>query len=481
LANRTLLDYVGELRQQVLRGGFYLVGRQAIALVVSVIGVTFLVRLIGPTNYGLFTGASSITFVLGVLGTYGLDVYLVRRERAVGGEDYDQAFTLLAISAVVVGSTAFWLGPLLLNLVVESRFAPPLRVLAFSLPFTLLAAPALASLERSLNYRVVAIIEMTGQFLYYGVALGLALGGAGLWSPVAAYFSLQVWLMGTTYAATAYRPALVWRRALIREMLAYGFSFSLSNWLWQLRGLVNPLVVGHYVGPAAVGFVGLAARLVEVAAFVRTAAWRLSIAAFGRVQRDVARFRRVVEEAMALQVLAVGPLLAGLGTVGPWLLPAIFGDRWHPVVRVFPYIALGMIFQAVFTMQTSVLYVVGRGRSVIPVNALHITLFAGGALVCVPAVGFVGYGLAELIALAGYLLLDRQTRKVFSVSYADALPWVLAFTPPLFALYLPPALVPLLWAPLAAIGLHPRQRRQIRAYLSYVSRRAGDQPRPAKA
>jgi O-antigen/teichoic acid export membrane protein len=472
---------VAELRQQVLRGGFYLVGRQAIALVVSVIGVTFLVRLIGPTNYGLFTGASSITFVLGGLGTYGLDVYLVRRERALTKEDYDQAFTLLAISAAVVGSAAFWLGPRLLDLLDVSRFAPPLRVLAFSLPFTLLAAPALASLERSLNYRVVAIIEMTGQFLYYGVALGLALGGAGLWSPVAAYFSWQVWLMGTTYIATTYRPALTWRRSLIRDMVDYGFSYSLSNWLWQLRGLVNPLVVGHFVGPAAVGFVGLAARLVEVAAFVRTAAWRLSIAAFGRVQRDYGRFRRVVEEAMALQVLAVAPLLAALGTVGPWLLPAVLGDRWHPVIRVFPYIALGMIFQAVFTMQTSMLYVVGRGRSVIPVNALHIGLFSGGALLCVPAFGFVGFGFAELIALAGYLLLDRQTQKVFRVSYADALPWVLAFTPPLFALYLAPAFVPVLWLPLAVIGLHPRQRRQIRGFLSYVIRRADEQPRAAQA
>jgi O-antigen/teichoic acid export membrane protein len=472
---------MAELRQQVLRGGFYLVGRQAIALVVSVVGVTFLVRLIGPTNYGLFTGASSITFVLGGLGTYGLDVYLVRRERALTKADYDQAFTLLAVSAAVVGSAAFWLGPRLLDLVDVSRFALPLRVLAFSLPFTLLAAPALASLERDLNYRTVAIIEMTGQFLYYGVALGLAVGGAGLWSPVAAYFSWQVWLLGTTYVATAYRPSLTWRRTLIREMVTYGFSYSLSNWLWQLRGLVNPLVVGHFVGPTAVGFVGLAARLVEVAAFVRTAAWRLSIAAFGRVQRDYGRFRRVVEEAMALQVLAVAPLLAALGTVGPWLLPAVLGDRWHPVVRVFPYIALGMVFQAVFTMQASVLYVVARGRSVIPVNALHIALFAGGAVICVRSFGFVGYGFAELIALAGYLLLDHQTRKVFPVSYADALPWVLAFTPPLFALYLPALLVPALWAPLVVIGLHPRQRRQIRGYLSYFGRRPGEQPQAAQA
>ena len=62
---------MAELRQKVLRGGFYLVGRQAIALVVSIVGVTFLVRLIGPRNYGLYTGAASIVFVLPQLETVG--------------------------------------------------------------------------------------------------------------------------------------------------------------------------------------------------------------------------------------------------------------------------------------------------------------------------------------------------------------------------------------------------------------------------
>src|SRR5207249_3389135 len=103
-----------------------------------------------------------------------------------------------------------------------------------SVPFTLLAAPALASLERALNYKTVAIIEMFGQFLYYGIALVLAVAGAGVWAPTAAYFSWQVWLLASTYVAARYRPSFVWRGRLVREMLGYGSSYSVSTWLWQL-------------------------------------------------------------------------------------------------------------------------------------------------------------------------------------------------------------------------------------------------------
>jgi O-antigen/teichoic acid export membrane protein len=467
---------VADLRQQVLRGTFYLVGRQALALVVSLLGVAILVRQIGPTNYGLYTGAASIAFVLGSIGTFGLDVYLVRRERAVTKADLDQAVTLLAISALIVTVATITLAAPVLGLLNLPRFEEPLRVIALSLPFTLLEAPMMASLERALDYRKVAIIEMVQQFVYYGVALTLAFLNAGFWSPVAGLMASQAWLFVATYTVQRYRPAFAWDRSLVRDMLGYGSSYSASSWLWQLRGLVNPLVVGHFLGAAAVGFVGLAARLVEVTAFVRNAAWRLSIAAFGRVQSDLTRFRRVVGEAMALQTLAVAPLLAALGSAGPWLLPAVFGHKWEPVVRVFPYIALGMIFQSVFSMETSVLYVVGRGRSVLPVHALHLTLFAGGAALCVWRFGVVGFGYGELIALAAYVLLDRKVRELFPVSYRDALPWVLGFTPPLFALYVPPLAVPLLWLPLVAIAVRRRQREQIRGYVSYLRKRPSTVP-----
>jgi O-antigen/teichoic acid export membrane protein len=467
---------VADLRQQVLRGTFYLVGRQALALVVSLLGVAILVRQIGPTNYGLYTGAASIAFVLGSIGTFGLDVYLVRRERAVTKADLDQAVTLLAISALIVTVATITLAAPVLGLLNLPRFEEPLRVIALSLPFTLLEAPMMASLERALDYRKVAIIEMVQQFVYYGVALTLAFLNAGFWSPVAGLMASQAWLFVATYTVQRYRPAFAWDRSLVRDMLGYGSSYSASSWLWQLRGLVNPLVVGHFLGAAAVGFVGLAARLVEVTAFVRNAAWRLSIAAFGRVQSDLTRFQRVVGEAMALQTLAVAPLLAALGSAGPWLLPAVFGHKWEPVVRVFPYIALGMIFQSVFSMETSVLYVVGRGRSVLPVHALHLTLFAGGAALCVWRFGVVGFGYGELIALAAYVLLDRKVRELFPVSYRDALPWVVGFTPPLFALYVPPLAVPLLWLPLVAIAVRRRQREQIRGYVSYLRKRPSTVP-----
>src|SRR5690606_11130688 len=127
--------------------------------------------------------------------------------------------------------------------------------------------------------------------------------------------------------------------------------------LWQLRTLINPMVVGRFLGPEGVGYVALAIRFSEVLSFFRNVSWRLSIAALAKVQSDFPRLRTALEEAMALQVLAVGPLLGAFSLLATPLIPLLFGQQWEPALQVFPLIALGVLVNVVFNMQSSVLYV----------------------------------------------------------------------------------------------------------------------------
>ncbi|MEJ7654655.1 MAG: oligosaccharide flippase family protein [Chloroflexia bacterium] len=90
---------------------------------------------------------------------------------------------------------------------------------------------------------------------------------------------------------------------------------------------------------------------------------RLCMAAFAKIQSDRTRLRRALEEAMALQVLAVGPLFAGFALAAPFVLPTLFGSEWAPVLDVFPFIALGYLTNAVFNMHSAVLYVLRQNRN----------------------------------------------------------------------------------------------------------------------
>ena len=440
------------LRQLVVRGGKYLVLRQGAAVVIGLFGVLALTRLIGPSSFGAYAGALAVVLFCATIGRLGLEVFLVRREEQPDALVYSQAFTLLLATGFGLAGLSLLALPLLREWTLADGFLQPVRVLFLVLPLVLLPQPAFAALERRMDFRAIAMIELTGQLAFYLVALPLAVVGAGVWAPVVGFFVWQTCLLVGAYTVAGLRPRLVWSPPLVREMVGYGLAFSASTWIWDLRLLVNPLVVGHYLGAASVGHVSLAIRFVEVLSVVRSATYRLSIAALAKVQGDRPRLRRVVEEAMTLQVLGVAPLL-GVGSAMLFVLPSVLGERWEPVGDVFPFIALASVMNAVFNMHSSTLYVLKRNRDVAVFHLVHLLLFAGASVALVPIFGVVGYGLGEVVAFGGYAVVHRQLKRLFEVRYRATVPWLLAFAPGCFAVLVPWPWTLLLAAPLVPLLL----------------------------
>jgi O-antigen/teichoic acid export membrane protein len=453
------------LRQRVLQGGAYLTVRYGLGIIISLGGVLLLTRLIGPTNYGLYAGSLAIITFFTAVGPFGTDVYLVRREQTPPAAMYNQAFTLVLLSGTGIASVIFVASPLLEGWFGDPRFIPPLQALLPALPLSLLTVPPIAYLERHLNYRAVVSLGLAGQLTYFAVALSLAALGWGVWAPIIGYYAWQASVGVASYIVAGFQPRFLWSRELLREMFSYGLSYSAAQWVWESRILVNPLVVGRYIGPEGVAYTNLAIRIVEALTFVKRATKRLSIVAFAKVPEDYARLRRAMEEAMSLQVLAVAPLLAGFAAVGPWLVPALFGQQWKAVLVVYPFIALSYAVNAIFSMPTSVLYVLGRNWSVTLSHIVHIVLFAGGSLILVPRLGLVGYGLAEVVAMASYVVIHVQVFRIFSFSYARALPWLLGFAPAFFVPFLTYPWYLISWLLALVATLLPKQRRQISEYI----------------
>ena len=450
------------LRQDVLRGGRYMAGREAAGTIVSLVGVLALTRLIGPADYGLYTAAYQVVTFLSSVARLGVDVYLIRRETDEGIDDaYDQAFSFLVVSGTVVALVC-----LALSFVVGwwwdgGEFLVPLRVMLLMLPVALLSAPAQAKLERGLRYRRVAALEMAGQLGFYAVALSIAAADGGVAAPIAGYLTWQLWTLFGGSILAGYRPRWRWRRDDVRDVASFGIGYAGGRWVWEARTLVSPIVVGAALGPRAVGLVALGVRLGDTLSFVRAAIWRIGIAALAKVQTEPARLRRALEEAIGYQVLATAPFLAAFAVVGDVVVPRVFGDEWSAVMDVFPYLAVGFLAAAAFTPHASVLNVLRRNAAVVRFSVAYVAVLAASAAVAVPQWGVAGYGVAEVVAIATYYVLHRATVAVLPVSYGRAVPWVVAFTPPMFFLLVPVELRVLLFVPAAVVLARARPRAEL--------------------
>jgi O-antigen/teichoic acid export membrane protein len=415
------------LRRRALQGGAYMTVRHLVVAALGMIGQPLLARMVGPASYGLWVAARQLSeYVRGVCG-WGIDVYLIRKEGELSRQAADQAFTLLALLGLVGSALTLVMLPSIQHWTRLNGLSWVLAAIIATMPLSLVSLVPFAQLERALDYRALAKIEVGGRVLFYAASLALAVSGWGVWALVSAIWVEQLFTLVMLHLAAAYVPRLHHERTLAKEMTGYGLSYAASTWVYQLRALVVPFIVGRYAGPTAVGYVGLADRLVVSLTFVKSAAWRLSMAVLAKVQGDRVRLGRAVSEGAILQALALAPLLLLFRLVLPYLVPWLFGFKWKPVEHIYPFIATGYLVNSIFSLDSSALYVLRRNGQVAVFHLLHVILFAGAAFFLVRRLSWIGYGWAEIAALPSYVLLHRYAAaEVGELHYAPVLLFALA-------------------------------------------------------
>ena len=453
------------LRDAGVRGvsapdAIYLGLRYGIGILVGFVNMFALTWWIGPHAYGLFITAIGLSSFLANLTRAGADTYLVRRELAPEIRLYHVASTLILGCSLLLTVTGMAAIPLLVAWYRSSEFVMPYVVTLITVPLAGLAGPPIAKLERELNFRSAAGIELSGQVLALLVSVTLAWRRCGVWAPVAGLIAWQLWVAIAACRAARLMPRLAFDRHEVRAMLSFGLGYTLSQRAWQLRSLVNPLVVGRLAGPEGVAFVALAVRIAESLGFVRVAAGRLAVAGLSRLRDEPHRLRAALQSALELQVVVLGPLLCLFAIAGPYLVPKLFGVRWTPSLQVYPWIAAAVLINSVFNLQSSALFVLGQQWAVLRAYSAHVALFAAGTLLLVKRFGISGYGWADLLACAAYFLLHRRLAGYVQLSYSRLAGWCLAFGTSLFAMMFAGRWAWSLWAPLTLLIL--RELRSLR-------------------
>lgn len=423
-----------DLRSHVMRGSAFLALRQAVGIIIGFAATLYVGRMIGPTPFGLTGTTMGFYQYLMVLGTWGLNLYLLRHEGDLPREKCHQVFSLYAL----VGASFFLLSLFLIPYWELRAQMPGLRVVAAVMfivfPFEIISLVPLAQLERRLEYKKIALIEFISGLLSHATQVVLALAGAGVWALVAGFVVMWMIKAPSYFIAARYRPRWHWDQHLIRELLIYGFSVAPGSLIWQARALVIPIFVGGMMGAGAVGQVSLAIRFIETLSIVKITTYRVSLAVLARLQSDRTRLLRAISQGMRMQIMVLGPLLAGFAIVGPCCIGSILGDKWNGTFEVFPYIAFGTMTNAMFNLHSSALLAIRRNWPNVFFTLIHVAGFALGTYFLIRWIGLLGVGWAEVIIIPFYMVLHYFVRKHIGVpDYRSALWWYVPFVLCLFA------------------------------------------------
>jgi O-antigen/teichoic acid export membrane protein len=200
---------------------------------------------------------------------------------------------------------------------------------------------------------------------------------------------------------------------------------------------------------------------------VRNATWHMLITSFAKLRGETERIQSYIAKASELQVLALAPLLVAFALLGPSLFPSVMGDKWTPVVRLFPFLAAGALASSLVTPTAAAMYACGADLVVFWIRLLQVVIVAITTWIVIPRIGLEGYGLGEATVLASALLFPLLSKRAIGTTRGNvAWIWLGASVVVIFWQRLGP------WVGLApALALlYPRSRQALSAHIAMATR-----------
>ncbi|MCU1461470.1 MAG: polysaccharide biosynthesis protein [Acidimicrobiales bacterium] len=405
------------------------------AMLVAVVSLPLLLHALGPTAFGswvLIQTFSAVNgwFSLGDVGVGAAATYFVGL--GLGAEDeagqYRSAGTAVWIFialGIVSGAVLALCGPVVLPHVFSTpaslRGAVRAAIQWFGIQIlfdtvtegceSVLEGCQRVDLSRAadaLRRTLVAIgtvfVASAGGGLRDVALVSAAASGVGMLFAV---------ILLTRQVPGAWRSARV---AEVRRLLAYGWRVAALDANGVLHRTMDRLLVGSFIGPAAVTVLEVAMQVMNtVAAVLSSASYAvLSSAALLAGRRDRHAMARLLDEGTRLTLLVTWPVAAGAAMLAGPIVHVWVGPRYHGAAGLaavaIAYIALAAPLQ----VGSNLLRGTGRVNDVLRPAMAAVTLNLVASFLLVQAVGTVGVLEGSLVGLV--ILLPMLTRSFLDVA-----------------------------------------------------------------
>jgi O-antigen/teichoic acid export membrane protein len=408
-----------------------------------VVGMVVLARLIPPAQFGAFAVALIVGQLAVGIPTEGIGSALVQRD-AVTREHLQSGAALSLIAALGMGGVTWLLSYVAIAPLCGAEAAALVRL---SCPLFLLASLGTiptALLRRRLDFRHLAIMEISGSAARSSVAVALAVL-AGLGGSALVLGTIAGAAVSTAIAmAAAPMPWPRLRRAPARDIAGYGVPASLAAVAWSGFANGDYVVIAARLGTVAAGLYWRAYTLaVDYQGKASVVMYTMAFPVLSRSTNDddlLALRSRMVR----LLTVVLFPLLTGLAITAPVVIPLVFGPNWQQAILPTQLLCIGGASSLVIDAVGAGLMAAGRPRALLAYGVTHFMVYVGSVVIVAP-LGIVAVAAdaaavhALFLVIAYVVLLEGKAENPLRALWRDLAPAIIA------CLSMAAAAVPVSW------------------------------------
>lgn len=333
---------VESLKDQVRSAVIWRSGTQILGQLLTWASTFLVIRVLSPSDYGLFAMTQVILVLLNMLNGYGLASALIQRGDA-GRHAQRQLFGMLILLNLGLGTAQFACAPFAAAYYRQPIVGDLLRVQALLYLATPFIALPYALLARAMDFRKQAQVNLVSGLAGALTALVGAYMGIGVWTLVAAPMALfAVRAIGMTWAA----GSLMWPSFDFRgagDIARYGGVMAAGQVFWFLQSQADVFIAGRLFDPHALGIYTTSLFLTQifVSKFVPPLN-EVAFSAYAKMKDDRAAVAAAfVKSARVILVVAM-PFYFGLAATARPLVEVVLGPKWSEAAPIVQWLALAM-------------------------------------------------------------------------------------------------------------------------------------------
>ena len=383
---------------------FWRSGSQIVAQIVLWSATLLVVRLLDPSDYGLFAMTQVISAIFAVFNGSGFASALVQSDSA-DDKQIAQVFGMMILLNGALATIQLIIAPIAAAHFNQPIVGDMLRVLALSyLAMPLIQVPT-AVLSRGLDFKKQAIANFTAALASAVTALSCAYSGLGVWTlvitPLVMFYVRGIGLM--IASGLWLRPSFNFRGS--GSTMAFGGALLVSQMLWVVQSQADIAIAGSMFDPHHLGLYSEALFLTQIftAKFIPPLN-EVAFPSYVELKNSGTVVASAFVSTVRLTMFVAAPLYIGMAVTAAPFIETVFGPKWLEMIPFVQLLALAMPFFALQIIFSPATNAMGK-------PGIYVMSSAAGAVIMPTAFligiqyGALGLGYAWLVGAPLLLLI----------------------------------------------------------------------------
>lgn len=333
----------GSLKSKTISGVFWSAFQKFGAMAISFVANIVLARLLSPDDFGCIGMLAifitlSATFIDGGFGSA-----LIQKKEPTE-EDYSTIFYWNMLLSILLYGLLYFTAPHIAHFYNIPLLSAVLRVEGLVLIINALSLIQNNRLRKQLQFKKLAIIDISSAILSITISILMATKGFGIWALVAqqlllcSFSTLFLWIVGK------WHPRLVFSVKSFKELFNFGFFILLANLVNTFCNNIQGLLIGKVYNSSTMGYYSQGKKLEELSSTsISNVVDRVAYPILAEAQDDKPRMIHMLSQFITSLAYLTIPLMLLFILIAKPLIVLIYSTKWLPSVHYFQILCIAGI------------------------------------------------------------------------------------------------------------------------------------------